>query len=220
VSEPTHIGFTGNQIGYDSGQPILEWGRRKTTIAMWLEYLRAKLKSLVAHHGDCEGSDAAFHKQCLKLRIPRVIHPPDRTGKRAMIHQIDELDGKLPPDNYTSLLPMEPYLDRNRAIVDTTALMIAAPRGRAEELRSGTWSTIRYARQARRWIIIVWPDGSWDDEGPRPAWCRIPDGRFEPDEYGHLWDGDHCVQCGFDATDALAWTSTMPDLPKCQEWRV
>ncbi|MBA3354736.1 MAG: hypothetical protein H0U18_02115 [Pyrinomonadaceae bacterium] len=28
-----------------------------------------------------------------------------------------------------------------------------------EQLRSGTWSTIRKARKARKQVTIVWPDG-------------------------------------------------------------
>ena len=38
--------------------------------------------------------------------------------------------------------------------------LIAAPGGFVEERRSGTWATIRYARQAGRRIWVVKPDGS------------------------------------------------------------
>jgi len=39
-----------------------------------------------------------------------------------------------------------PYLSRNRAIVDETEMLIATPAEFTEQQRSGTWSTVRYAR--------------------------------------------------------------------------
>jgi hypothetical protein len=37
--------------------------------------------------------------------------------------------------------------------------MISAPAGISEELRSGTWTTIRYTRKMKIPLSIVWPDG-------------------------------------------------------------
>ncbi len=39
-------------------------------------------------------------------------------------------------------------------------LMVAAPKSFAEELRSGTWATVRYARKQKKPVVIVFPDGS------------------------------------------------------------
>ncbi len=53
--------------------------------------------------------------------------------------------------------PVEAPLDRNRRMVDRSVLIIAAPQTLVEEQRSGTWSTVRYARRAlrERWHIRI-----------------------------------------------------------------
>lgn len=48
-------------------------------------------------------------------------------------------------------------LARNRAMVDLCDLLIACPAKRQEELRSGTWATIRYARRQGVPTLTVWP---------------------------------------------------------------
>lgn len=55
-----------------------------------------------------------------------------------------------------------PYIVRDHAIVDEVQFLIGCPRKDIEELRSGTWATIRYARKQRRnlnCIILIYPDG-------------------------------------------------------------
>ena len=44
-------------------------------------------------------------------------------------------------------------LERNRRIVERCSVLIVAPRTDQEELRSGTWATVRYAR--KRGISVV-----------------------------------------------------------------
>lgn len=67
---------------------------------------------------------------------------------------------------HCAVLEPKPYLVRNKDIVNASEGMLAAPRG-PEELRSGTWSTIRYARKCRKKVLIMWPDGSetWEAGG-------------------------------------------------------
>jgi hypothetical protein len=48
-------------------------------------------------------------------------------------------------------------LERNHDIVDQTDFMIAAPFTESEVLRSGTWSTIRYARKQGKEVYIFTP---------------------------------------------------------------
>ena len=48
-----------------------------------------------------------------------------------------------------------PPLVRNRNIVRAVDIMIAAPATDKEELRSGTWATVRYCRQARKPVIML-----------------------------------------------------------------
>lgn len=59
---------------------------------------------------------------------------------------------------------------RNHEIVNVSDVMIAAPRGRKEAPRSGTWATIRYACGA---LNYVYPPG-----GPRPMYIVWPDGNY------------------------------------------
>lgn len=46
-------------------------------------------------------------------------------------------------------------LARNRQIVAACDVLIAAPRTDQEELRSGTWATVRYARQAGKPVVML-----------------------------------------------------------------
>lgn len=55
--------------------------------------------------------------------------------------------------------PMAPLL-RNQLMVDLADSLLAMPAGMEEELRSGTWATIRHARKRRKPIVFFWPDGS------------------------------------------------------------
>jgi hypothetical protein len=58
-------------------------------------------------------------------------------------------------------LPPKPPLDRNKIIVRSGVhRLIACPNGMEEELRSGTWMTVRFARRMKRKITFVWPDGT------------------------------------------------------------
>lgn len=62
-----------------------------------------------------------------------------------------------------TVLDILPPLVRNRQIVANSDLLYAFPRTQHEELRSGTWATIRYARNAGRKLVLVWPDGKCDE---------------------------------------------------------
>lgn len=59
--------------------------------------------------------------------------------------------------------PSRPYLERNRLIVVMGHVLVAVPDG-PERTRSGTWHTVRWARQAGLEITLLWPDGtrSWE----------------------------------------------------------
>ena len=84
------------------------------------------------HHGDCIGWDQQCHDICAAHGIKTVAHPPNdqryRAGCAADV-----------------ILPEKPYLERNKDIVRASGFLIAAPDG-PERLRSGTWSTVRYAK--------------------------------------------------------------------------
>lgn len=87
------------------------------------------------HHGDCIGADEQF------VAIVRSILPSTKVVCRPCEHpsraftQADET------------MPTKKPLDRNRDIVNAADLMFGFPGAMKEELRSGTWATIRYARK-------------------------------------------------------------------------
>jgi hypothetical protein len=128
------IGFTGTSRGMTPLQFAL------------LEGVIARLCPTIWHHGDCIGADAQAHAIVRRLapscRIE--IHPPIDSKARAFC------DGNF-------FWPRMEYLKRNLRIATLCEELVAAPLTRAEELRSGTWSTIRYARKAGKRIHMVWP---------------------------------------------------------------
>jgi len=98
------------------------------------------------HHGDCVGADAEAYAMARQQGTPTEGHPPSNYGLRAFTM------------NDRDHLPA-PYLVRNRAIVDATDELIACPGKMQENVRSGTWATIRHARATGKPITIIWPTG-------------------------------------------------------------
>ena len=142
------LGFTGTQDGMTQMQ------------AQFVFNEMMDLSPTEAHHGCCIGADAEFHDMLEYSQATVHGHPPLKTGKMAdcscdVMHE--------PRD----------YLVRNRDIVDATEWLIAAPKG-PEEMRSGTWSTVRYARKLKRPISIVWADGRVTREGEHPMLRKAP----------------------------------------------
>lgn len=150
-----HVGFTGTQRGMTIEQ--------KAVVRLWLETFR---RNVVAHHGDCVGADADFHALLGPRRLGNivtsvcervVIHPPADDGRRAWCEH-----RKFPPIQH-NVLPAKPYLVRNQDIVEAAHAMIATPGERTEQVRSGTWATIRMAKRAKCPIRVVFPDGTFTD---------------------------------------------------------
>lgn len=127
------IGYSGSRLGMPPPQA-----------EMLMQELH-RLGATSLHHGDCKGGDAGAHEIARKLGLHVVGHPPTSNGLRAFC-VCDELQAAAP------------FLTRNRNIVHETQLLIACPDG-PERLRSGTWTTIRFARKLVRPIIIITPVG-------------------------------------------------------------
>jgi hypothetical protein len=60
------------------------------------------------------------------------------------------------------------YLVRDKHIVQASDLMVACPKGLREETRgSGTWATVRYARELHKPCLLIFPGGTIKlDDGP------------------------------------------------------
>lgn len=128
------VGFTGTRRGMTAQQKLL---------------VRDGLRILEPEHvvhGDCIGADADFHAICQELNIDIHI--------RLSI---------LPTRAYCSgakkIHDAKPPIDRNHDIVDEADVMLATPDTEQEKLRSGTWATIRYARN-RKPLRIYYPSGA------------------------------------------------------------
>lgn len=139
--EDHHVGFTGTQKGTTQAQ---------------FRTLRRLLdceKPDYLHHGDCIGADFELHLMADAMGVPVVLHPPTKTIKRRFV-----------TNNVYFCWPPAGYLQRNQSIVRNSNLLYACPSTYEEELRSGTWSTIRYARKQEKTVVVVFPDGTFSRE--------------------------------------------------------
>ena len=93
------------------------------------------------------GADAEAHDVAVGLDCDVVIHPPLEASQRAF-------------KSSATIRRPKAFLIRNKEIVKATECLIAAPAEAVEQLRSGTWSTVRYARRLHRRIFILLPDGT------------------------------------------------------------
>jgi len=144
-----HIGFTGTSRG--KGMTAAQ------TDAVF--FLLCELKPTEFHHGVCVGADAQAHRLALGLKTPIIGHPPVQQDRMATL------------TGFARLCEPQPYLKRNRDIVVAGRDgIIAAPRDFIEPANKrgeGTWTTVGYARQAKRTLWIVYPDGTFKKEVPR-----------------------------------------------------
>lgn len=129
------VGFTGTQVGLTIFQ-----------MAHLDNYLRGLgvIHKVECHHGDCIGADAEFAKLAYALGFVLVAHPANLKGKRA--YSVANI-----------ILPEKHPLVRNHDIVDCTNILIACPKLLHEELRSGTWATVRYARKQGKIVVVIYP---------------------------------------------------------------
>lgn len=102
----------------------------------------------VFRHGDCIGVDDEMGNIVSQLYsdVKIFIHPPSNPKYRAF-------------NSFGSILPEEPYLTRDHKMVDMADFFLGFPKGMEQELRSGTWATIRYARKVKRSGMVIYPDG-------------------------------------------------------------
>jgi len=134
------VGFTGTKQGMRDEQ------------VMSLTRLLIDLDGERFHHGDCRGADvqAAALAHSLGYRI--ICHPPINPRHRGWFSKNDEIH--IPYD----------YVVRDHHIVNVSEILIATPHIGYEIIQSGTWTTVRYAREKGRLIYIIQPDGTIQKE--------------------------------------------------------
>lgn len=138
------VGFTGTSKGASPQQ---------------LAELEEKLKKILEehpdhvvelHHGACIGADeqAAIIAKRLGFRV--IAHPGTPKDPKNMMYRSDWNENDV-------VLPEKPFIERDHDIVDETERLLATPLTRAEMTRSGTWTTVRYARKQNHPIDLILP---------------------------------------------------------------
>ena len=96
-------------------------------------------------NGDCIGADieAAVIAESLGFKI--WLFPPNNPSRRAFFKDPAKIEIGLP------------YLVRNHRIVENCDLLFAVPFENYEVLRSGVWSTVRYAKKLGKYVGICYP---------------------------------------------------------------
>ena len=103
-------------------------------------------------HGLCIGSDEQAARIAKDLGYYIVAHPGFSPRNP---------EGRMYRSNFTGndeVREEKPFIARDHDIVDETDHMIATPISEIEEIRSGTWTTVRYARKKNKPIEIVYPE--------------------------------------------------------------
>jgi len=145
------VGFTGSRHGMTEQQQ-----------EEFAKMIRTLLENMTEfHHGDCVGADQEAHNTVVfnsslfdRPPVMMCLHPgPDDSPYRAWC------TGGL----IKQAMP-KPYLDRNRDIVESVDFMIATPNSMEERKRGGTWYTIRYSKERKVDLCIIFPDGTLEGE--------------------------------------------------------
>jgi hypothetical protein len=139
------IAFTGTSVGLTGDQ---RWTLEN--------FFRATPGANELHHGVCEGADHAAHLLAQRFGWRTVGYPG--------VNKRGEAAGRAHGLVLDEVHPERPYLKRNRDIVAGASLLVATPRGPERMRGSGTWATVRYARQAGVPVLIIWPDGTVTEE--------------------------------------------------------
>lgn len=136
------IGFTGTRRGMT--------GFQRDTVRWHLNNWWTFYDEISLHQGDCDGSDTEIVLMAKELIDIRVVGHPMIGGRwHSPISKNDETLDPRPP------------LIRNKAIVMSSDVLLATPRTSSEVMRSGTWTTIRYAWARPIPVIIIPPTGSF-----------------------------------------------------------
>lgn len=134
-----NLGFTGTRNGMTREQ------------MQTLQRIVQAIAPARFHHGACVGADEQAVVAVRYFLPPEgvVAYPPD--DDKLISPEAIRLSGVVRPP--------EPYLKRNMAIVRASWVLVATPEQSEEQMRSGTWTTIRYGRAAKHPVFIIRPNG-------------------------------------------------------------
>jgi len=150
-----NIGITGSRLGLPSAQVSALSG-----VILNLIHGTGELNDSGTefHHGCCTGADHIAHR--IVREMPGMIihgHPGhDGNGRSPYL-------ASIPRAETDRLSERKLYRERNRDIVNASDVLIACPAFPEDDRRSqrsGTWQTVRMARDRGIRIVYAWPDGS------------------------------------------------------------
>ena len=130
----TQVGFAGTSAGLTAQQ------------LFGVHFFLRRSGAVELHHGGRAGADEQVHEIADDLRLWRVVHPASTDPDP--VRCIGDI-----------VHPPRPDFDRYKDIVHAVGLMIAAPRSVTVRVGGHTWSTVAYAVQAGRPLLIVGPTG-------------------------------------------------------------
>jgi len=111
------------------------------------QLLGLKAKGAVGfRHGDCIGVDAQAVEIARSLGYKIIKHPGPTSVKLSANTKADET------------FKWQPYLQRNRKIVDRSQVVLIVPEQQSEQVRSGTWSTYRYCKKTSTKYVLISPE--------------------------------------------------------------
>lgn len=138
-----NVGFTGTRQGMTNYQ--------KHQLREFLHLYRGG----TFRHGDCIGADAEAQAIALGIGYDTVAYPSVLESQRAFTR------------GNVMVLPPKPPLVRNHWIVEVVEKLIACPSSIQEEVRSGTWATVRWARKRAVPVLIIYPESQGDEHDDR-----------------------------------------------------
>src|SRR6202795_4075150 len=125
------VGFTGTHKGADPMQLAVAKERLKSLKELGLDEF---------HHGACIGADEQVAKIAKELGFRVVSHPGLASDPKNLVFR-SVWDGS------DETREAKPFIKRDHDIVDETEVMLATPKGYAEEARRGTGTRGRYAKK-------------------------------------------------------------------------
>ena len=124
-------------------------GTKHGMSALQIRFLTAVLESgliEVLVHGMCRGADEQADRIAKRFGIYRIGYPADDSVSEHWRMDLDCDD----------IMDPAPPLARNRIMAGRGDFLIAAPKQMKEVMRgSGTWATIRYARNDDKPILLL-----------------------------------------------------------------
>lgn len=139
-------------------------GTRDKVTRIQKERLAAFLYNMSLHrydrlfHGGAENADEEAHNLAQQFSYSIEIFPCNGDRRHYW------LDRKVKNGEATLIHATNKPLDRNRVIAERCNYLVAVPYQMDEIQRSGTWATVRYAREKRKSLTIIFPDGTIKEE--------------------------------------------------------